>query len=66
MQDPVYVVRRRIWRETGLQEGDRPIPEETAVSLTFNGGSYAVMMATHAAHNAASLRIDPPNTPARA
>lgn len=46
MQDPVYVVRRRIWRETGLQEGDRPIPEETAVSLTFNGGSYAVMMAT--------------------
>ena len=46
MQDPVHVVHRQIWRETGLQEGDRPIPEETAISLTYNGGSYAVMMAT--------------------
>ncbi len=46
MQSPVYVVHRQIWRETGLNDGDRPIPEETAVSLTYNGGSYAVMMAT--------------------
>lgn len=46
MQDPVHMVHRQIWRETGLSEGDRPIPEETAVSLTYNGSSYAVMMAT--------------------
>ncbi len=46
MQDPVHIVRRQIWRETGVEAGDRAIPEETAVALTYNGGSYAVMMAT--------------------
>lgn len=46
MQDPVRIVNRQIWRETGLNDGERAIPEETAVSITYNGGSYAVMMAT--------------------
>ena len=46
MQDPVRIVHRQIWRETGLNDGERAIPEETAVSITYNGGSYAVMMAT--------------------
>lgn len=46
MQDPVHIVHRQIWRETGLSAGERTIPEETAVALTYNGGSYAVMMAT--------------------
>jgi len=46
VQDPVHIVRRQIWRETGVEAGDRAIPEETAVALTYNGGSYAVMMAT--------------------
>ena len=43
---PVRVVDRQIWRESGLSLGRRSIPEETAVALTYNGGTYAVMMAT--------------------
>ena len=43
---PVRVVHRQIWRESGLSLGSRSIPEETAVALTYNGGTYAVMMAT--------------------
>jgi formate dehydrogenase assembly factor FdhD len=35
-----------MWRESGLSSGNRPIPEETAVALTYNGGTYAVMMTT--------------------
>ena len=39
-------VRRRIVTETGESSGDRAIPEEAAVALSFNGGTAAVMMAT--------------------
>jgi FdhD protein len=39
-------VHRRIWREGSPSVGSRSIPEETAVALTYNGGTYAVMMAT--------------------
>lgn len=46
MHDPVRTVHRQIWRESGVSEGVRAIPEETATALTYNGGTYAVMMAT--------------------
>lgn len=39
-------VQRHVWRETGFGEGHRSIPEETAVALTYNGGTHAVMMAS--------------------
>src|SRR5271154_3234733 len=46
MREPALIVERQIWREGGLSQGLRSIPEETAVALTYNGGTYAVMMAT--------------------
>ncbi|MEA2919506.1 MAG: FdhD protein, partial [Bradyrhizobium sp.] len=46
MHDPVRTVRRQFWRQTGVSQGLRALPEETALALTYNGGSYAVMMGT--------------------
>ena len=46
MHDPVRTVDRQVWRDGGLSEGTRTIPEETALALTYNGGTYAVMMGT--------------------
>ena len=46
MRDPVRTVDRLAWRDNRLSEGTRAIPEETALALTFNGGTYAVMMGT--------------------
>jgi FdhD protein len=46
MMEPVRAVSRQIWREGGQSVGKRSIAEETAVALTYNGGTYAVMMAT--------------------
>jgi FdhD protein len=46
MVGPAKTVHRQIWRESGLSSGGRSIPEETAVALTYNGGTYAVMMTT--------------------
>jgi FdhD protein len=46
MMEPAKAVARRIWREGSPSVGSRSIPEETAVALTYNGGTYAVMMTT--------------------
>ena len=46
MHDPVRTVRRQVRRESGASEGLRTVPEETALALTYNGGTYAVMMGT--------------------
>ena len=46
MADPVRTVGRTAWRGNLPAEGERVIPEETAVAFTYGGTSYAVMMAT--------------------
>ena len=46
MHDPVSMVDRQVWRASGFSEGLRAVPEETAIALTYNGGTYAVMMGT--------------------
>jgi FdhD protein len=44
--DPIHRVERKAWRAGGFAGGKRAIPEETAIAFTYNGSSYAVMMAT--------------------
>ncbi len=46
MDDPVRIVGRQVWRNGSVNDGSRLIPEETAIALTYNGGTYAVMMGT--------------------
>jgi FdhD protein len=46
MPGPVHIADRQVWRDGSLSEGTRLIPEETALALTYNGGTYAVMMGT--------------------
>jgi FdhD protein len=46
MSGPVISADRKIWRDGRPSEGTRLIPEETALALTYNGGTYAVMMGT--------------------
>src|ERR1700684_3025664 len=46
MRNPVRTVDRLAWRDARLSDGTRAIPEETALALTYNGGTYAVMMGT--------------------
>src|SRR6185436_20357404 len=44
MREAVTTADRQIWRDGHPGEGTRLIPEETAIALTYNRGTYAVMM----------------------
>src|SRR5438552_7339503 len=46
MHAPVRIVDRMAIRGGHLERGARRVAEETPVALTYNGGTYAVMMAT--------------------
>src|SRR6266851_6048755 len=46
MTFPICRVSRSVWPPNDFTAGERSIPEETAIAITYNGGSYAVMMAT--------------------
>jgi FdhD protein len=46
MHVPVQAIDREIWRDDVANHGTRLIPEETPLALTYNGGTYAVMMGT--------------------
>jgi FdhD protein len=46
MTQPFCRVHRTAWRPGGSAEGERAIPEEAAIAFTYNGTTYAVMMAT--------------------
>jgi FdhD protein len=46
LRDPARTINRLAWRDGRLGEGARAIPEETPLALTYNGGTYAVMMGT--------------------
>jgi len=46
MHEAVRKFERMIWRNGCIGIGARQIPEETALALTYNGGTYAVMMGT--------------------
>jgi FdhD protein len=46
IMEPVRVVPRQIWRQGSPSFGCRSIPEESAVAVTYDGGTYAVIMTT--------------------
>ena len=46
MRTPAASVDSTVWRRAGTTDGKRLVPEETAVAFSYDGGTYAVMMAT--------------------
>ena len=46
MRPPFLRVPRTLWRAEGASAGERAIPEEVAVALSYDGSTQAVMMAT--------------------
>jgi FdhD protein len=43
---PIARIARAAWRDGAVSQGERAVPEETAVALTYNRNAYAVMMAS--------------------
>jgi FdhD protein len=43
---PLYRTPRVKWEAAGRTKGERAIAEETPVAVTYNGGTYTIMMAT--------------------
>jgi FdhD protein len=43
---PVCRVDRTAWTVNDFVEGDRAIPEETAIAFSYGGTTHAVMMAS--------------------
>ncbi|MEW6255611.1 MAG: formate dehydrogenase accessory sulfurtransferase FdhD [Pseudomonadota bacterium] len=43
---PVRRLAREAWKDGATTRGERAVPEETPVALTYNGTTHAVMMAT--------------------
>src|ERR1700761_9856091 len=46
MRAPTALLDNAVWRRAGVTVGQRLVPEETAVAFSYDGGTYAVMMAT--------------------
>jgi FdhD protein len=44
--NPARTVDCQVWRQSGARAGTRTVPEETAVAISYQGGTHAVMMAT--------------------
>ena len=46
MRAPTASADNAVWRRAGVSHGKRSVPEEAAVAVSYDGGTYAVMMAT--------------------